>query len=436
MKKLLIGLCMFSAFAAKAQTGKLLYIKLDEWAKNERFDKLQIITPFYLVQNDTIQTLDFENMRESKKIRITKPEGHAGYAYGYLFFNGIPNAENPGQVNILMVDIAERDPKLYIDRNNNYDFTDDGPAVHIPTPFHRKESVFIELARTDNPDAKIAIRLSRMDFSTKDSYKNLLNEYYEIYNNGRTFVGIEYCFREQRYQTRSGWVKMADDSFRIALQDENGNGLYNEAGTDKLITANYNDTIFESKDELRSMLLGATAEEKRFEKNGRLFEVIQIDAAGQYITLQEVSDSLQGARIPIGKKAPNCSFVDWEGKKYKLKHFKKQNVFIYYTGPAAKGFTQDTATLRLIAEEFKDCVKVVGFIDVNKSYELKIFGGYSNLNWIAAYKNKYVTRDLQIRGIPSGLWLGKRRKVKGYNITPQLLLEELRKKELRSKSMK
>jgi hypothetical protein len=83
----------------------------------------------------------------------------------------------------------------------------------------------------------------------------------------------------------------------------------------------------------------------------------------------------------------------------------------------------------VIAEEFKDCVKVIGFIDVNKSYELKIFGGYSYLNWIAAYKNKYVTRDLQIRGIPSGLWLGKRRKVKAYNMTPQLLLEELRKKE-------
>ena len=430
MKNFIFIWLMLSVCTLKAQTGKLLYIKLDEWAKDERFDKLQITIPFYLVQNDTIETLDFESMRESKKIRIIKPEGHASYAYGYLFFNGIPNAENPGHVNILMVDIAERDPKLYIDRNNNYDFTDDGAPRHVPMPFNRKESVLIELGRSDNPEAKVAIRLSRMDFSTKYSYKNLLNEYYEIYNNGRTFVGIEYCFREQRYQTRCGWVKMADDSFRIALQDDNGNGLYNEVGIDKLITANYNDTVFESKDELRSMVMGEAATEKRFEKNGKLFQIIQVDPAGTYITLEEIADSLQGTRIAVGKKVPNCAFIDWEGKKYKLKQFRKHNVYIYYTGPAAKGFTQDTATLRTIAEEFNECVKVIGFIDVNKSYELKIFGGYSNLNWIAAYKNKYVTRDLQIRGIPSGLWLGKRRKVKAYNVTPTQLLEELRKKSV------
>jgi hypothetical protein len=71
-------------------------------------------------------------------------------------------------------------------------------------------------------------------------------------------------------------------------------------------------------------------------------------------------------------------------------------------------------------------VKVIGFIDVNKSYELKIFGTYSDLNWIAAYKNKYITQKLRVRGIPSSLWLGKRRKVKQYNLTPQQFLDTLR----------
>jgi hypothetical protein len=121
-----------------AQSNDLIYVKLDSWAKDERFDKTQIITPFYFVQNDTIQTLDFESMRESKKIRITKPDGFKSYAYGYLFFNGIPNEQNPGYVNMLMVDIAERVPKLFIDRNNNYNFTDDEPSVNVPMPFNRK----------------------------------------------------------------------------------------------------------------------------------------------------------------------------------------------------------------------------------------------------------------------------------------------------------
>lgn len=410
-----------------AQSDELIYVKLDSWAKDERFDKLQVVVPFYMVQNDTIETMDFENMTTSQKLRIIKPEGFKSYAYGYLFFTGIPNPSNNGFVTILMVDLAERVPKLLIDRNNNYNFTDDGPAINIPMPFNRKEDVILQLARLDNPKAAIAIRLSRFDFSTKMAYKNMLNEYYETIDKDRKFAGIEYAFREQRYTSRQGIVRLADDSFRIALQDENSNGWYDEMELDRIITANYADTVFDTKDELRSMVIPKNKSEWRFEKNGKLFEIIQIDPTGHYLTMREVKDSLLANRLPIGKKAPNFTYIDWHGNKQKVKKLKKYNVYIYYTGPYAKNFTADTATLRTIATEFGDCVKVIGFIDVNKSYELKIFGGYSNLNWTAAYKNKYVTQDLKIRGIPSSLWLGKRRKVKQYNLTPQQFLEQLRK---------
>lgn len=411
----------------RAQSPDLVYVKLNEWAKNERFDKLQIVIPFYLVQNDTIETFDFENLRDSKKVRIRKPEGHRSYAYGYLFFRGIPNTLNEGFVNILMVDLAERDPRLYIDRNNNYDFTDDSASMHVPMPFNRKQDVVIELARADRPNAKIAIRLSRMDFSNQYSYKNLLNEYYQIYGNGKQFAGIEYCFREQRYQTRSGIVRLADDSFRIALQDENSNGLYDDADTDKLITANLGDSAFDSKDELHASILGKEASARRFEKNGKLFEILNIDPSGTYLTLREVPDSLLGRKLKPGAKVSNFTFIDWEGNKGKLKKFRKQHVFVYFTGPQSKNFSEDTAALRQIATEFGSCVKVIGFIDVNKSYELKIFGSYSNLNWVAAYKNKYVVQDLGIRGLPASVWIGKRRRFKQYNLTPQEFLKELRR---------
>lgn len=430
MKQLAIGMYLLvAATLLHAQSNELIYVKLDTWAKDERFDKLQIVTPFYFVQNDTIETLDFESMRESKKIRIIKPDGFNSYAYGYLFFNGIANAQNPGYVNILMVDIAERVPKLFIDRNNNYNFTDDGPAVNVPMPFNRKESVLVELSRTDNPKASIAVLLSRMDYSNKYSYKNLLNEYYSIYYKDRKFCGVEYCFREQRYTAREGLVRLADDSFRIALQDVNSNGLYDDFETDKIITANYQDTVFDSKDELRAMPVSKDKKEWRFEKNGKMFEILQIDPAGRYLTMVEVKDEGSANRLPAGKKAPNFVYIDWQGTRNKLKKLKKFNVYVYYTGPYSKNFSADTATLRTIAEEFKDCVKVIGFIDVNKSYELKIFGTYNNLNWTAAYKNKYVTQQLKIRGLPSSLWLGKRRKVKQYNLTPQQFLEELRRIE-------
>lgn len=426
MRKSLFISCMLCFALCKAQTSDLIFVKLDQWAKHDQFEKLMATMPFFMMTSDTIETMDFENLREAKKVKVIKPEGFKTYAYGYIFFNGVPNPQNPGYVGVMMVNLAERNPQLFVDRNNNYDFTDDGESIKVPMPFNRKDTAMVVINRSDNPNAGIAIQLSRMNFVNKYEYKNLLNEYYTIYYKTRKFAGIEYCFREQRFVSRSGVVHLADDSFRIALYDANSNGLYNDVDTDRIITANYQDSIFDTKDDLRGMAIPAKKEDLIVEKNGHQLEILQIDPAGQYITLKTIPVQNSG-RLAIGKKAPSFTYIDWEGKKNKLKKLKKYNVYIYYTGPYAKNFSEDTATLRIIADEFKDCVKVIGFIDMNKSYELKIFGTYSYLNWTAAFKDKYITRQLRIRGIPSSLWLGKKRKVKQYNLTPQQFLEELRK---------
>jgi hypothetical protein len=426
MRRILLIICLLISGATGAQTDDLIYVKLDQWAKHDQFEKLMLVLPFYVTANDTVETMDFENLRRSVKIRIVKPQGFNTYAYGYLFFNGISNPQNPGYVNVLMVNMSDRNPQLFVDRNNNYDFTDDGPSHKVPMPFNRKDTTMIVLNRTDNPAAANAFQLSRMDFSNKYQYKQLLNEYYGIYYKNRKFAGIEYCFREQRFVTRSGMVKLSDDSFRIALYDGNSNGLYDDVETDRIITANYQDTIFDTKDELRSVRIGKNKEDWIVEKNGRQFEILQIDPAGQYLTLRILPLKNAGG-IAAGKKVPSFRYIDWQGKPHKLKKLRKYNVYIYYSGPYAKNFQADTATLRVIADEFRDCVKVIGFIDVNKSYELQIFGSYSYLNWTAAFKDREITRQLQIRGIPSSIWLGKKRRVKQYNLTPQQVLEELRK---------
>lgn len=426
MRKGIFIFCLLVADICKAQSNDLIYVKLDQWAKHDLFEKLVMTMPFFITTNDTIETMDFENLREAKKIRIIKPEGFKSYAYGYIFFNGVPNPQNPGYTNVLMVNLAERDPQLFIDRNNNYNFTDDGPSLKVPMPFNRKDTAMVLLNRADNPNAGIAVQLTRMDFTNKYAYKNLLNEYYEIYFKTRKFAGIEYCFREQRFVSRSGIVRLADDSFRIAVYDANSNGLFNDTDTDRIVTANYTDTIFDTKDELRGIVIGKKREDLIIEKNGLQFEILQIDPAGQYLTLRALPLQSTG-RIAAGKKVPSFSYIDWQGEVQKIKKLRKYNVYIYYSGPYAKNFSADTAALRTIADAYRDCVKVIGFIDVNKSYELKIFGSYSNLNWTAAHKNKNLTRKLRIRGIPSSLWLGKKRRVKQYNLSPQQFLEELRK---------
>lgn len=431
MRFIFVILLSCIALVATSQSNDLIYVKLDSWGKDQKFDKLQLITAFYYVQNDSIKSNDFENMREAQLWHIVKPKGYKNYAYGYLSFNSDLAQNTQGTVPLLMVNIAERDPKLFIDKNCNKDFTDDDAPLPLPYAFNTKDTLLVKLCRGDNPNACKAIQLSRMDYSnTKYAYKNLLNEYYEIYAQDRKFVGIDYCLREQHYTIKQGIIRTANDSFRIALFDGNNNGKYTDPETDRYITANLNDSSFEAMDEMRSSAFTKDAMQWIFEKNGDAFEIVHADEAGSYMTVKTTKaiDTLD--RLPKGKKVPNFSYIDWQGKTGKLRKLRKYQVYIYYIGPYAKNFTADTAILRTIADKYQDKVRVIGFIDVNKSYELNIFGTYSYLNWTAAYKNKYTNQLLKLKGIPSSVWLGKRRKLKQYNITPAQLLEALQKENL------
>ncbi len=419
MRFLLLTLLTFNfALSTVYAQQDLLYVKVTDWACDDRFKKLEIVLPLFVVENDLVETNDLENMVQSKKIPIIKPAGYTDYAYGHLYFRGIPNPINPGFVTVLVANFKSREPKVFVDANNNYNFTDDAPPRILPMAFNTTDTVMIELNRPDNPEAGTAFVLSRFDYGKKYNYKKLLDEHYQMYYPNRKFAGIDYCLREQRYITRSGVVNYGTDSFRIALYDGNNNGFFNDTDTDKIITADIADSIFDSRDGLRAFTITNKKEDLYIEKDGEQFEILQIDAAGQYIVLKSLKEKIEFEKLPEGKKIPKFKFMDWEGKVYKNKKFRKYDVYIYFTGPNAKNFSKDTAMLREIATKNPDKLKVIGFIDVNKSYELKIFGTYSNLNWIAAFKDKDINKMLKVRGLPSSIWVGKKRRLQKYNLSP------------------
>ena len=425
MKNTFLFLFILISHLVFAQS-KLVHVKLNHWAKDERFDRAINPIAFYYTAGDTIMSYDVENLKDPSPIVIKRPPGYKTYAYGYLFFAGVPNKVNNGMMNLLLVNVADRDPKLYVDRNNNFDFTDDGLPERMPAAYFMKDSAIVEFNRLDKTGGGIAIQFSRINFINKYAYKTMLNEFYEFFYNDRKFVGIDYCFREQRFVVKSGVFKTETDSFNIALFDANSNGLYNNTDTDMIVTCNYGDSIFDTKDELHAFKISKDKTNQYLERNGEQYEILEIDPEGKYIVFKQADSTQLFDKIPAGKKVPKFSFYDWEGNKHKIKHYKRKQVYIYFTNPLSNSFKSDTIALRKLANDFKDELTVLAFIDVNKSYELKIFGTYANLNWIAAFKDKYVIQQLKLRGIPSSLWLGKKRKVIKYNITPESLLNELK----------
>jgi len=414
---------LFSGFLF-AQSN-LVHVSLDQWGKDEKFDKALNPIAFYYTKGDSIFAFDMENLKEPEVLIIKRPEGYKSYAYGFVHFTGVANTKSNGMTNLLLVNVDQRDPWLFIDRNNNLDFTDDDKPVRMPGPFFLKDSVLIELKSSLTGGGSIAIKLSRINFMNRYSYKTLLNEYYEFYYKDRKFVGIDQCFREQRYQLRQGVFRTAVDSFKIGVLDVNSNGRYNDKDTDMIITAGYGDSVFDSRDELHSFVIKSDKNGQYLERNGEQYAILQVDPAGKYVVFRQADSTELFDKIQPGKKVPRFSFYDWEGKKHKIRKYRRKQVYIYFTGPSLSGFSKDTAWLRKLAADYKDKIVVIGFIDVNKSYELKIFGTYSNLNWIAAFKDKYTLQKIRLRGLPSSLWLDKKRKVLRYQITPEQLYKNM-----------
>ena len=396
-------------------------VPLTTYARDDRFDRLNINLALFEVKNDTILSWDFEGLREAIPLRIVKREGFKLYAYGYLFFAGNTGGYNPGLVTILVANPYDKHPKLFLDLNNNLNFTDDGDAFDLPWIEENKLLNFC----IPNSQKCASIQLSRHQYNNKHEYKALMNEFYALTYSDRKFMGMEFCYRQQVYQTKAGILKEGSDSFYVALYDGNQNGIYNEADSDRFVIANIADTIFYPYDDLYASVISNKAGKCFVDKNGKQYEFVSGSAKGDELIVKVINQASTEGQTPKGKKLPKFRYITWKGEQQKIRKLNKYQLYIYYGSPQSANFKEDTTMLRKIAHDYGSEVKVIGFIEVNKSYELSIFGQYSYLNWILAYKDKYLNKRLGIRGIPNSIYTAKRRKVIAYNLTPAQLLKQL-----------
>jgi hypothetical protein len=420
---LFLLLILFQAMRLFAQQEKT--VALTAYARDDKFDRLNLNLALFELENDTILTWDYEGLKKAKAIPIVKPEGFKAYAYGFVFFGGNYKGNNTGFITVLLGNPYHTKPTLYADLNNNNNFTDDNYSVILPW---RGDTTEIEMC-ISGTKLCTKINFTRHLMENKQMYKQLMNEFYQLTYPNRKFIGMDHCYRIQQYQIKSGLAIAGEDSIRVALFDGNNNGLYNEPDSDRFILANLNDTVFFPFDDLYSSTINKKNGHCFVDKNGKQIEFVRASPYGENLTFKVLDQTNNSEHIKVGKKLPRFKYITWKGEHQKINKLKKYELYIYFGSPLATNFSSDTAALRVLASRYSKSLRVIGFIEVNKSYELSIFGQYSYLNWILAYKNKDLNRMLGIRGLPSSIYTQKRRRVIRYNLTPNELLQELNNKE-------
>lgn len=417
----LVGIlsCTQFVFGQEKLSTQSIRVELKDYAKDERFHKFQITLALFMCKNDTILSMDFEDLRPEVAIPVVKPSGYMHYAYGHIFFTGSTNAKNPGYVSVLVGNPFNRNPHLYVDQNQNFDFSDEEKIV---LPYFDEAPVEFELSNSALPEGKIKISLLRNKLFGKADFKQYMDEYYAYTYPNRKFPGIEYTYREQRFLTRAGMLRTEKDSFQIALYDANSNGVYNDADTDKVVFINYTDTVFDAINPLNFTVLKSSKAGTYFEKNGLVYEVIKVDPAGKFIELKESDNQTGLGRIAIGKRVPNIQMYLADGKKIKMRKLRKREVYFYFADKGTKNFDTDTLLLRQIASLDTNRLKVVCVLYLKKSYDLNIFLDHAKPNYLLVNGSKSISEKLGIRSLPQSLYIGKRRRVKQYGLKPNEFL--------------
>ncbi|MCF8428719.1 MAG: hypothetical protein K9G64_01195 [Bacteroidia bacterium] len=420
MKRLFLVILIFRTFLGFCQNDTMTII-LDKWGKDDRFHKYENTLALFKVQGDTIQSMDFEDLKPAIPIIIKKPIGYKNYAYGYLFFAGSYNIKNEGFVTVLVGDYNAQNPTIWVDNNQNFDFTDDPKQL---LPYYYQKGIEIELDNSKIKGGKNKILLTRTMLFGKLELRKQKDDYYKYYYKDRSFIGLDLTYREQRYLVKSGIVKLDEDSFRIGLHDGNYNGKFNDIDTDRVVIINYNDSVFDTTNELFANKLSKDKKNNYFEKNGKIFEVLSIDPAGNFIVIKQSNSDLLFGKIAVGKKIPKVSITTHKGEKKNLKKLSRHQVFMYFTSLTSKNFEKDTAILRKIAAIDSCKVRVIMFLYTNKSYTVRIFGSQSKANYTIALGHKLINKKLGIRGLPQTLLIGKRRKVIKYGLSPEEYLNQ------------
>jgi len=405
-------------------SAQTIRIDTEKKVKDDFFEKSQSILPIYKFKGTQIEPYS----KFGLEVDTTKPwytikkmpnmQGVRDTGYTYIYFAGADNVESQGYL-LTMVGNYRRSRRtvyFYIDRNNDFDFTNDG----LPDSITLKDNEFeIELQNSSIPGATYAIKLSRFKYGENVRYKNLLTEHYKAHSGSKVFTNINYCFREQRYNSVAGHYKNGNDSFTIGIKDMNVNGVYNESCTDQLYVGPYKSQII--SDQLFNMT--PTINNNAFEWGGKKYKLVSIETTGSYIEIEEDPNATLSSKLEEGKKVPNFSYMNVLNKKHSLSEYKKQEIFLFFWDKESIS-SEDTAYLNKLHNEFPD-LKILALNHGDEPKHVKIIYYYDRVKYPMGYSNNEIASKYFLEDVTRGYYMGKKCKLKNDNISPKAMYEYL-----------
>ena len=366
--------------------------------------------PLYKLTNDTI-------LYRSKAYKIIIPNNidTSELAFCFEYFTGWEDMPIPQIPVFLISEFKGSQSNIYIDYNQNLDFSDDGVPLLLNS---LNDSVTISLPNSNNHAAIFNLNLKFVDFGTAEIQERM-ESFYKNHKNGKGNVLLEskYWFSVVRYNSLITETMLNGDSIKIGIRDYDCNGLFNDP-RDRIMIGNYSTGFISDLKSKGSYVYEDTTIVKI---NNNFYEVENIDAAGKYIVLK--STNLRSNRLEVGDTIPNLYITLMDGSIEQLHNVLDSNKFnlIDIWGTWCKGCLLQTSELIRLDSAFSSILNIVALNFGDSEEGLKAHLSKYNITWLNGYSNKEMRDIFLVDSYPYLLLLDKNRRI----ITMQARINEV-----------
>jgi thiol-disulfide isomerase/thioredoxin len=309
---------------------------------------------------------------------------------------------------------------VYVDYNQNLDFSDDGAALNLKS---KEDSIRVFLPNKNNPGAFFVLEYKYANYINEDS-RQLRENFYGKHSNGKGNKPLQsdYWFSIERHNSRITETLINKEKVLIGIYDWNCNALYNDNGdrvmigdpTTGEIDYNVNRGAYKYEDTCLVKI------------NGITYLVSDIEESGKYIVIQKTDLSLN--QLVIGDKLPNFKFTLLNDSIAYLYDYIDSNKYtiIDVWGSWCAGCKMQMPHLVEFDSLYTDSVQIIALNYGDTRETIDSLMKENRVKYINGHVSKEILEKLMVDGYPYLLLVDKNKRIK----LPQARLYEIEKEIL------
>ena len=315
-------------------------------------------------------------------------------AYCFVYFTGMKNSIFKTALTLLVENYETMSPTIYVDRNGNLDFTDDGPPLKL------NDKLILKLANSDDNSANYHYQIAKSQISKKNEDK-IKNRYASKFPKNN-IISPGNWLTNQRLFVRISKGIIDNNPITIFLIDNTADGLFtfdtHELGDRILITeGEVNEDV-----DLSSYFRQAEPIDHNaiFELYGKKYSVKKTSRNGETLTIAETNKNTR-AIFKEGHDVSSLKIELLNGTLVSIKDLIKEEkpLLIDVGGTWCGGCISQERTIKYIYENMD--IEVLGVFDYDTRQSVTKYVNKHKLEWPVALIDSNFKNIFRINSYPT-----------------------------------